>query len=179
MVVRLQHTTLELHWIPVAERISTNGVHKSLIGHTRTISRTYWHQMSTFLHCVRSDLVVPRTRRRIADRTASMEQVADRPQAADIGRLISALTENISIWVCLRAPKNKLICFVIGRRPTCGEGEGRGAIYTSQLLLLLVLTVLEISHIIPSSNKLLSYCLVRQTQPPTSSGTWNEYQLTE
>jgi len=51
-------------------------------------------------------------------RTASMQQVADRPEAAANDRITYAWTENIPIWVFLRAPKNRLICFVMRPRST-------------------------------------------------------------
>jgi len=91
-------------------------VHKSLLGHTPD----YISDLLTLFADipVRSalcgsscgDLKVPSTRRRIDDRAV----YGAAPRAWN--RL--AWTENIPIWVCLRAPKNRLICFVMRPRST-------------------------------------------------------------
>jgi len=97
-------------------------VHKSLLGHTldyildllTPVVEIPARSALRALSC--GDLVVAGTRRRIDDMlvccwTAIIDQVDDRPEAATINKLISAPTENI-FWVCLPAPKNRLICFV-------------------------------------------------------------------
>jgi len=94
----------------------------------QTTSRTYWHQLLTFLHTIYTACFVVWRPRCAADTstnwwqgflcccTASTEQMADRPEAAAIDRLISASTENIPILFCLWAPKNRLFCFAMRPR---------------------------------------------------------------
>ena len=60
------------------------------------------------------DLVVPPTRRRIGDtafsvsrHTASMEHAADTAEHAAVDHCFSSLTEDISVPVCLRTPRNR------------------------------------------------------------------------
>ena len=90
-------------------------VHKSLLGHTVYISDL----LTSVADVSAARLVVwwprraadPSTNRRqgfLCRRTASMEQAADRAEAAAVDHYFSS-TENISVPVCLRTPGRLMI----------------------------------------------------------------------
>jgi len=71
-------------------------------------------------------------RRHIFFCTASVEQAANRAEAAEIDRFTSSSTENISVWCCLWSPAYGLTLW-------CALGLSvEGAIKMPQLLLLLL-----------------------------------------
>jgi len=102
------------------KKIITNSTRKDLT----TVHKYYVHHQQTSAVDVPArsalrasssgDLVVPPTRRRIGDtdfsvsrHTASMEHAADIAEPAAVDHCFSSLTEDISVPVCLRTPRNR------------------------------------------------------------------------